>query len=267
MINDLSWREQFPDNDLVLIYSFLGNFYKVKLDKKEYSNDLDYIVIKYQKIFHIITNEENGFSTFVSKEKRLKIEIGYFTENKSNAKKEEKAKKILPKQISIEDEDIIEKQDLGKDNFEVIASVELSLQGLKYGPDFRNKMNGVLFKNEGNKCIGNINCIIRIQSVKDIDDLSKYSVTPYPPVSPDSPDPPTPPSFYILPIHFVVSNVLSNEWIELVEKQKIREEALVGIRKVFKTLKIKFDKKTHKEKIFLALESLISKYSTEKINS
>ena len=79
MFNDLIWNnaDQIPNDDLYIVYSFLGNSYKIPLKIEQYTKELDYTIINFQKIYHIITTEPEGFINFVEKNRYMEriIEI------------------------------------------------------------------------------------------------------------------------------------------------------------------------------------------------
>lgn len=67
----------------------------------------------------------------------------------------------------------------------------------------------------------------------------------------------------ILPVNFVVSEELPDYWIELVERQKLREVSLNEIIRVLDKKGVRFSRDKYKKEIFQALENLISFYSTK----
>ena len=246
MFNDLFWSDKIkiPDKDLFLVYTFLGNSYKVPIKKESYTTDLDYSLINFMKIYNIICTEPEGFIDYVEKNRHMEIQLGYFEVSEEQNKKKE-VKKLLKKEIVIEDPNIYD----GTDTFIPFASVDLSLQGLKYGTNYRNMLNGLLFKRDEPHYVGKLRCLIRIHKVKEIKDMSRYCLTPHF-------------NLFIPPINFVASDELPDYWIELVERQKLREEILNEILSVLKKKKVKYEKEKHKKELFQALENLISHYST-----
>lgn len=246
MFNDLFWSDKItiPDKDLFLLYTFLGNSYKVPIKKEDYTKDLDYSLINFMKIYHIICTEPEGFIDYVEKNRHMDIQLGYFEVSEEDSKKKE-VKKLLKKEIVIEDPSIYD----GTDTFVPFASVDLSLQGLKYGTNYRNMLNGLLFKRDEPHYVGKLRCIIRIHKVKEIKDLKKYTLQQHF-------------NLMIPPINFVASDELPDYWIELVERQKLREEILNQILSIMKKHKVKYEKEKHKKELFQALENLISHYST-----
>ncbi len=92
------------------------------------------------------------------------IKLGYFKENKEKKEKEILMKKLRNK-ITYEDADVC--NDI--EYFIEFAKVELSLQGLKYGPKYRNILNGLLFKETEPHYVGNLRFVIRINKEKNID--------------------------------------------------------------------------------------------------
>lgn len=248
MFNDLFWSEKIkiPDDELYLLYTFLGKNYKVKITKTEdYTKDLDYSIINFIKIYNIICTEPEGFINYVEKNRQMNIQIGRFEISDEETKKND-VKKLLKKEIIIEDPDIYD----GKEKFVPFASVDLSLQGLKYGTNYRNNLNGLLFKKDEPHYVGKLRCLIRIHKVKEIKDLDKYKLHNH---------------FNVLipPVNFVVSEELPDYWIELVERQKIREAALNEIMRVLRERKVKCRIQDKKKEILQALESLISYYSSK----
>jgi hypothetical protein len=171
MFTDLFWNEelQLPDKELYLKFNFLGSWYQAKLGK--YYNQLDYFNINFFKIFYLVCEENEGFIEYIEKVKQMEIKLGWFelledSKNKINPK-------ILSKEIIIEDSDICQ----NFENFVEFASVELSLQGLKYGEKYRNSLNGLLFKREKPHYVGKLRCIIRISKEgRDRQELSKSEV-------------------------------------------------------------------------------------------
>jgi hypothetical protein len=169
--NDIFWKEdlQVPeDKELYLVFNFIGRWYKAKI--KQYYEQLDYFNVNFFKIFHIICNDTTGFINYVEKNKNMTVQLGYFEVNEMKEKHKEVAK-TLKKNVVIEDEDICCKED-----FVEIASVELSLQGLKYGQKYENKLNGLLFRKEAPHYVGRLRCVIRINKEQSID-ITKYNLT------------------------------------------------------------------------------------------
>ena len=245
IFNDIIWSEQdikLPKKDLFLVYTFLGNYYKIPLNIEQYTKDLDYTLINFYKIYHIICTEPDGFLKWVEKNRFMEVKIGYF-KTTDEAKKKSEVKNLLKKNIVIKDNDTCE--DI--QNFETFASVDLSTQGLKYGTNYRNNLNGLLFKRDEPHYVGKLRCVIRISKVKKIGDISKYKLKNY---------------FNLLlpPVNFVVSDELPDYWIEMVERQKLRGVVLEEIYKTMKKHNIKFNKEKDKKAVLQCLESLVSHY-------
>jgi len=247
MFNDIIWTDQnikIPNKDLFLVYSFLGNEYKIPIEMQSFTKKLDYSLINFYKIYHIICTEPEGFIKWVEKNRYMEVKIGYF-ETTEEEKKKKDVKKLLRKDIIIEDDNICDDE---IPNFVPFATVDLSTQGLKYGTNYRNNLNGLLFKRDEPHYVGKLRCIIRIHKVKEINDISKYKLHNYF-------------NLYIPPVNFVVSDEMPDYWIEIVERQKLRANVLDQIFKAMEKYKIQFDKKRDKKKILQALESLVSYYA------
>ena len=245
IFNDIIWTEQnikLPKKDLFLVYTFLGNYYKIPLTIDQFTKDLDYTLINFYKIYHIICTEPDGFIKWVEKNRYMEVKIGHF-ETSDEAKKKTEVKNILKRNIVIQDNDICE--DI--QNFVPFATVDLSTQGLKYGTNYRNNLNGLLFKRDEPHYVGKLRCVIRISKVKKIKDITKYKLKNY---------------FNLLipPVNFVVSDELPDYWIEMVERQKLRGVVLNEIYKTMKKYDIKFDKEKDKKSVLQSLESLVSYY-------
>ena len=245
IFNDIIWTEQnikLPKKDLFLVYTFLGNYYKIPLKIDQFTKDLDYTLINFYKIYHIICTEPDGFIKWVEKNRYMEVKIGYF-ETSDEAKKKTEVKNILKKNIVIQDNDICE--DI--QNFVPFATVDLSTQGLKYGTNYRNNLNGLLFKRDEPHYVGKLRCVIRISKVKKIKDITKYKLKNY---------------FNLLipPVNFVVSDELPDYWIEMVERQKLRGVVLNEIYKTMKKYNIQFNKEKDKKAVLQSLESLVSHY-------
>ena len=249
MFNDLIWSDKIkiPDKDLFLVYSFLGGNYKVPIKIEKYTQDIDYSIINFMKIYHIICTEPEGFIDYVEKNRHMEIKLGYFEVSEEETKKKD-VRKLLKKQIIIEDQDLIDESE----NFIQIASVDLSLQGLKYGANYRNMLNGLLFKRDEPHYVGKLRCLIRIHKVKEIKDLSKYTLHNHF-------------NFLIPPVNFVVSDEMPDYWIDLVERQKLREICLNEIMNTLEKNKFKYDKERDKKGVLQALEGLISYYATNSL--
>jgi hypothetical protein len=249
MFNDLLWNniEHIPKEDLFIVYSFLGNNYKIPLKIESYIKDLDYTIINFQKIYHIICTEPEGFINFVEKNRYMEVKLGTFEKTEEETKKKE-VKKLLRKDITIEDQDIVGPNEL----FIPFAGLDLSIQGLKYGTNYRNNLNGLLFKKDKPYYIGKLKCVIRIHKVKEINDVRKYVLHNYY-------------NLLIPPVHFVVSDEMPDYWIEIIEKQKLRQKILNEIIECMKKYKIIFDKKRDKKKVLQALESLVSFYAKNSV--
>ena len=248
MFNDIIWSDQnikLPEKNLFLVYSFLGNEYKIPIKLQPYTNKLDYSLINFYKIYHIICTEPEGFIKWVEKNRYMEVKIGYFETTEEETKKKD-VKKLLRKDIIIEDDDICDEDEIS--NFVPFATVDLSTQGLKYGTNYRNNLNGLLFKRDEPHYVGKLRCIIRIHKVKEIHDISKYKLHNYF-------------NLYIPPVNFVVSDELPDYWIEIVERQKLRENVLNEIFKTMENHNIEFDKNRDKKRILQCLESLVSYYA------
>ena len=245
MFNDIIWNNvnELPKEDLFIVYSFLGNNYKIPLNIDQYSKDLDYSLINFKKIYHVICTEPEGFINFAEKNRYMEVKLGTFAKDDEEPKNKE-VQKWLKKNIIIEDQDIYNENE----HFIPYASLDLSIQGLKYGANYRNNLNGLLFKKEKPYYIGKLRCLIRIHKVKEISDVSKYILYNYY-------------NLLIPPANFVVSDEMPDYWIEIIERQKIRIKVLNEIIECMKKYKIKFDKKIDKNKILQALESLVSFYA------
>ena len=245
IFNDIIWTEQnikLPKKDLFLVYTFLGNYYKIPLNIDQFTKDLDYTLINFYKIYHIICTEPDGFIKWVEKNRYMEVKIGHF-ETSDEAKKKTEVKNILKRNIVIQDNDICE--DI--QNFVPFATVDLSTQGLKYGTNYRNNLNGLLFKRDEPHYVGKLRCVIRISKVKKIKDITKYKLRNYF-------------NFLIPPVNFVVSDELPDYWIEMVERQKLRGVVLNEIYKTMKKYNILFNKDKDKKAVLQALESLVSHY-------
>ena len=247
MFNDIIWSDKnvkLPDKDLFLVYTFLGNQYKIPIKMQSYTKLLDYSLINFNKIYHIICTEPEGFIKWVEKNRYMEVKIGYFETTDEEIKKKD-VKKLLRKDIVVEDEDICDDE---IKNFVSFASVDLSTQGLKYGTNYRNNLNGLLFKKDDPHYVGKLRCIIRIHKVREIQDINKYNLHSYF-------------NLYIPPVNFVMSDEMPDYWIEIVERQKLRENALNEIFKTMEKYNIQFDKKRDKKKVLQCLESLVSYYA------
>ena len=174
----------------------------------------------------------------------MEVKIGHFETSEEETKKKD-VKKLLRKDIIIEDDDICDDE---IENFVPFATVDLSTQGLKYGTNYRNNLNGLLFKRDEPHYVGKLRCIIRIHKVKEIHDITKYKLHNYF-------------NLYIPSLNFVVSDELPDYWIEIVERQKLRENVLNEIFKTMEKNNIKFDKERDKKKVLQSLESLVSYYA------
>ena len=245
MFNDILWNniEQLPKEELYIVYSFLGNNYKVPIKIESFNKDLDYTIINFQKIYHIICTEPEGFINFVEKNRYMEVKLGTFEKTEEEARKKE-VQKLLRKDITIEDQDICGENE----QFIPYAGLDLSIQGLKYGTNYRNNLNGLLFKKDKPYYIGKLRCVIRIHKVKEINDVSKYVLHNYY-------------NLLIPPVHFVVSDEMPDYWIEIIERQKLREKILNEIVECMRKNRINFDKKRDKKKVLQALETLVSFYA------
>ena len=180
---------------------------------------------------------------WVEKNRYMEVKIGYFEISEEETKKKD-VKKLLIKDIIIEDGDICDEID----NFVSYATVDLSTQGLKYGTNYRNNLNGLLFKKDEPHYVGKLRCIIRIHKVKEIPDIRKYKTHKYL-------------NLFIPPVNFVVSDEMPDYWIEIVERQKLRKTVLHEIMNTIKKYKIPFNKERDKKKLLQSLESLVSYYA------
>ena len=245
MFNDIIWNnaDQIPNDDLYIVYSFLGNSYKIPLKIEQYTKELDYTIINFQKIYHIITTEPEGFINFVEKNRYMEVKIGTFEKIDEEIKNKE-VEKLLRKNIVIEDQDICRENE----KFKPFAGLDLSIMGLKYGTNYRNNLNGLLFKKDKPYYIGKLRCVIRIHKVKEIADISKYVLSEYY-------------NLLIPPVHFIVSDELPDYWIEMIDRQKLRLKVLKEIKETILKYKIKFDKKKDKKFVLQALETLVSYYA------
>ena len=250
MFNDLIWNniDQIPiKEDLYLIYSFLGNSYKIPIKIEQYCKDLDYTIINYHKIYHIITTEPEGFINFVEKNRYKEVKLGNF-EKVEEEKRNKEVKKLLRKNIVIEDQDIFTENE----KFKPFAGLDLSIMGLKYGSNYRNNLNGLLFKKDKPYYIGKLRCVIRIHKVKEISDINKYILNEYY-------------NFLIPPVHFIVSDELPDYWIEMIDRQKLRMKVLRELYETMDKYKIKFNKNRDKKIILQALETLVSFYAKNSV--
>jgi hypothetical protein len=153
MFNDLIWNElvEIPNEDLYILYSFLGNKYKIPLKIDKRTRDLDYSIINFKKIYHIVCSEPDGFISLVDKNRYMEVKIGTFEKTEEEKKKNE-IKKLLKNQIEIQDQDICGESEV----FKPYAALDLSIQGLKYGTNYRNNLNGLLFKKDKPYFIGKL---------------------------------------------------------------------------------------------------------------
>ena len=245
MFNDIIWNDiaQIPIEDLYIVYTFLGNSYKIPIKIEQYSKDLDYTIINYQKIYHIITTEPEGFINFVEKNRYMEVKLGTFEKIEEEIRNKE-VQKLLRKNIVIEDQDICSENE----KFKPFAGLDLSIMGLKYGTNYRNNLNGLLFKKDKPYYIGKLRCVIRIHKVKEIADINKYMLNEYY-------------NLLIPPVHFIVSDELPDYWIEMIDRQKLRLKVLKEINETIVKYKIKFDKKRDKRIVLQALETLVSYYA------
>ena len=245
MFNDVIWNniDQIPTEDLYIVYNFLGNSYKIPIIIEQYSKDLDYTIINYQKIYHIITTEPEGFINFVEKNRYMEVKLGTFEQIDEEIRNKE-VEKLLRKNIVIEDQDICRENE----KFKPFAGLDLSIMGLKYGTNYRNNLNGLLFKKDKPYYIGKLRCVIRIHKVKEISDVNKYILNEYY-------------NLLIPPGHFIVSDELPDYWIEMIDRQKLRLKVLKEIKGTMEKYKIKFNKKRDKKFVLQALETLVSFYA------
>ena len=245
MFNDLIWNniDQIPSEDLYIVYNFLGNSYKIPIKIEQYSKDLDYTIINFQKIYHIITTEPEGFINFVEKNRYMEVKLGTFEKVEEEIRNKE-MEKLLQKNIVIEDQDICRENE----KFKPFAGLDLSIMGLKYGTNYRNNLNGLLFKKDKPYYSGKLRCVIRIHKVKEINDINKYILNEYY-------------NLFIPPVHFIVSDELPDYWIEMIDRQKLRLKVLKEIEDTMDKYKIKFNKKRDKKFVLQALETLVSFYA------
>ena len=245
MFNDLIWNniDQIPTEDLYIVYNFLGNSYKIPIKIEQYSKDLDYTIINFQKIYHIITTEPEGFINFVEKNRYMEVKLGTFEKVEEEIRNKE-MEKLLQKNIVIEDQDICRENE----KFKPFAGLDLSIMGLKYGTNYRNNLNGLLFKKDKPYYIGKLRCVIIIHKVKEINDINKYILNEYY-------------NLFIPPVHFIVSDELPDYWIEMIDRQKLRLKVLKEIEDTMDKYKIKFNKKRDKKFVLQALETLVSFYA------
>ena len=245
MFNDVIWNniDQILTEDLYIVYNFLGNSYKIPIIIEQYSKDLDYTIINYQKIYHIITTEPEGFINFVEKNRYMEVKLGTFEQIDEEIRNKE-VEKLLRKNIVIEDQDICRENE----KFKPFAGLDLSIMGLKYGTNYRNNLNGLLFKKDKPYYIGKLRCVIRIHKVKEISDVNKYILNEYY-------------NLLIPPVHFIVSDELPDYWIEMIDRQKLRLKVLKEIKGTMEKYKIKFNKKRDKKFVLQALETLVSFYA------
>ena len=245
MFNDIIWNniDQIPTEDLYIVYNFLGNSYKIPIVIEQYSKELDYTIINYHKIYHIITTEPEGFINFVEKNRYMEVKLGTFEKIEEEIRNKE-VEKLLRKNIVIEDQDICRENE----KFKPFAGLDLSIMGLKYGTNYRNNLNGLLFKKDKPYYIGKLRCVIRIHKVKEISDINKYILNEYY-------------NLLIPPVHFIVSDELPDYWIEMIDRQKLRLKVLKEIKNTMEKYKIKFDKKRDKKFVLQALETLVSFYA------
>lgn len=249
IFSDIFWNPevQVPEKELYLVYNFLGNFYKARV--KAYYPELDYININYYKMYYIACDPNEGFIEYIDKNRSMKVRVGYFKELSEKEQNQKTEKMINTNNIQIEDSDICSESEL--DLFVKFADVDLDIQGLKYGDKYRNSLNGLLFKEDKPHYTGKLRCTIRINNVKPID-VSIYNFKKLL-------------NFYIPPIHFITPEEVPDYWLEIIERQKLREVCLDKIIEVMNKEKLKYNKEKNKEQVFMALESLISFYLTKSI--
>ena len=77
--------------------------------------------------------------------------------NFGRSQKKIRSKKLIKKNTVIQDNDICE----DFKNFVPFATADLSTQGLKYGTNYRNNLNGLLFKRDEPHYVGKLRCVIR----------------------------------------------------------------------------------------------------------
>ena len=93
-----------------------------------------------------------------------------------------------------------------------------------------------------------LRCVIRIHKVKEVKDINKYILHEYY-------------NLLIPPLHFVASEEMPDYWVEIIERQKLRQKVLNEIYACMEKYKIKFDKEKDKKKILQTLETLVSFYA------
>ena len=59
------------EQELFLLFNFLGNWYKLKISN--FYKDLDYININFFKLFYIICDKNDGFSDYIEKNRVINI--------------------------------------------------------------------------------------------------------------------------------------------------------------------------------------------------
>jgi len=92
------------------------------------------------------------------------VKLGHF--KKDEAKEKAKKIKSFTKKFTYDDNDMCDDE---IENFVEFANVELSLQGLKYGPKYKNILNGLMFKLTKPHFVGNLRVVIRINKESNID--------------------------------------------------------------------------------------------------
>lgn len=253
IFSDMFWNEEVvvPDKELYLLFNFLNINIKAKV--KKYYKDLDYFNINFFKIFYLACNPDEGFIEYFDKNRTMLVKLGYFEEKNTEVKPQPTGQK-KENRDKLDDNIIIEDPDIctNIDSFVQFASVELSIQGLKYGEKYRNTLNGLLFKEHKPHYTGKLRCTIRINQEKPVDVSILNCRKHY--------------NFYIPPIHFVTPEELPDYWLEIVERQKLRENILESIIKTIDLRMEDFEKRKYKEEIFQTLESLISQYLVKDSN-
>lgn len=250
IFSDIFWNPEVvvPEKELYLIFNFLGTQYKARI--KAYYPELDYLNVNFFKMFYVACNPNDGFIEYIDKNRTMLVKIGYFEESvEAEVKNSTKVEhQISNNNIIIEDKDICSAADL--ENFIQFSSVELSIQGLKYGEKYRNSLNGLLFKEQKPYYTGKLRCTIRINQEKTID-VNKFNFKKHY-------------NLFIPPVHFVTPEELPDYWLEIIERQKLRESILNKIMMVMSKENIDYNKEKNKEEIFMTLESLISHYLSNK---
>jgi hypothetical protein len=99
----------------------------------------------------------------------MEVKLGNFQKTDEETEKKE-VPKLLRKNITIEDQDIVGENE----QLILYAGLDLSIQGLKCAINYRNNLNGLLFKKDKPYYIGKLRCIIKIHKVKEINDINMF---------------------------------------------------------------------------------------------